>query len=500
LSLKKNVLANYVSQFYVTGVGILILPLYIKHMGAEAYGLVGFFAMLQAWFTLLDFGLTPTIGRETARYLAGSITPLFYRQLLRALSIIFLFIAFVGGGLLWSTTGVIASSWLTVENIAFNEVVFALEVIALSVSLRWLCGLYRGIITGSEQLVWLSFFNILISSLRFIGVFISMHFYGFTPKVFFIHQLLVALIEFCGLWLKGISLIPSKSDLNQSIGWSLSPVKSVLKFALTIAFTSSVWVLVTQVDKLILSGILSLNDYGYFTLSVLVASGILVISGPVSGAIMPRMSRLFAENKFDDLLIVYRNSTQLVSVIAGTAAIIIAFWAEPILLVWSGDATVAANSSYILKLYALGNAVLAIAAFPYYLQYAMGNLRYHLIGNFIILIALIPAIIFAASNFGGVGAGYAWLSVNSIYLIFWVSYVHHKLKPGLHLKWLINDCLLIYLPIILVLSICESFKFENLVGWKSFIYYCSVFTLVVFTAAFTSSFLRRRILLFIKGN
>ena len=88
------------------------------------------------WFTLLDFGLTPTIGRETARYLAGSITPLFYRQLLRALSIIFLFIAFVGGGLLWSTTGVIASSWLTVENIAFNEVVFALEVIALSVSLR----------------------------------------------------------------------------------------------------------------------------------------------------------------------------------------------------------------------------------------------------------------------------------------------------------------------------------------------------------------------------
>ncbi len=64
MSLKKNIIANYASQLYVTGVGILILPLYIKYMGAEAYGLVGFFTMLQAWFAVLDLGLTPTIGRE----------------------------------------------------------------------------------------------------------------------------------------------------------------------------------------------------------------------------------------------------------------------------------------------------------------------------------------------------------------------------------------------------------------------------------------------------
>jgi O-antigen/teichoic acid export membrane protein len=50
MSLKRNIIANYTSQLYVTGVGILILPLYIKYMGAEAYGLVGFFTMLQALY------------------------------------------------------------------------------------------------------------------------------------------------------------------------------------------------------------------------------------------------------------------------------------------------------------------------------------------------------------------------------------------------------------------------------------------------------------------
>ncbi|MCZ2339107.1 MAG: oligosaccharide flippase family protein [Chitinophagales bacterium] len=115
------------------------------------------------------------------------------------------------------------------------------------------------------------------------------------------------------------------------MGWSFKSVQPLLKFALTIAFTSSVWVLVTQTDKLILSGILPLSEYGYFTLAVLVASGIMVVSGPISIAIMPRMARLHAEGKHQELIQIYRNATQLVAVIAGSATIIITLYAKPLL-------------------------------------------------------------------------------------------------------------------------------------------------------------------------
>ena len=66
-SLKRNVLFNFVGQFYIAFVGILILPLYLKHLGAEAYGLIGFFTLLQSWMQLLDLGITPTLGREISR-------------------------------------------------------------------------------------------------------------------------------------------------------------------------------------------------------------------------------------------------------------------------------------------------------------------------------------------------------------------------------------------------------------------------------------------------
>lgn len=456
MAMRRNIIANYASQLYSAGIGILILPLYIKYMGAEAYGLVGFFTMLQAWFALLDLGLTPTIARETARYHGGSMSALRYRQLFRALSAIFVSIAVIGGTALWLLAEPIAYKWLQVETLSMNVVVVAVQIMAVSVALRWLGGLYRGVITGSERLVWLSGFNAIIATLRFPAVFITMWQFGFTPTVFFWHQLAVAIVEVLGLYLMSNRLKPvlAKSEI---IGWSIQPVKPVLKFALTIAFTSSVWVLVTQTDKLILSGILPLAEYGFFTLAVLVANGIMILSAPVSTVIMPRMARLHAEGKHDEMIQVYRNATQLVSVVAGSASLTIAFFAELLLYAWTGDKEIANNATPILTLYALGNGVLVVSAFPYYLQYALGNLRYHLIGNLVTVVTLIPTIIWAASEYGGVGAGCAWLGINSLYLMLWVGYVHHKIQPGLHVGWLSKDILGIYAPVILLLFLASAY-------------------------------------------
>lgn len=499
MSLKKNIIANYGSQLYVAGIGILILPLYIKYMGAEAYGLVGFFTMLQAWFGLLDMGLTPTIARETARYRGGSMTALSYRQLFRALSVIFITVALLGGGGMFLLADVIAQKWLNITDLGTSEVVLAVQIMALSVALRWIGGLYRGVITGSERLVWLSGFNVIIATLRFICVFISMWAYGFTPVVFFLHQLVVALLEVVGLLLMSNQLKPAVNQTVEQIGWSFTPVKSVLKFSLTIAFTSSVWILVTQTDKLILSGILPLAEYGYFTLAVVVAGGIMILSTPISSVIMPRMAYLHAEGKHSEMIKIYRRSTQLVSAIAGAAAITIAFCAEALIYTWTGDHVVAKNVAPVLRLYALGNGVLAVAAFPYYLQYAIGNLRYHLIGNAIIVVTLIPTIIIVATYYGGIGAGYVWLGINSLYLIGWVGYVHSKIEPGLHMNWIFKDCISIYIPVFLLLSPLLIWPLESNNRWVNLSSLAAISLIALMTAIFSSELTFKKFLLKIKG-
>lgn len=443
-SLSNNIIANYASQIYVTLIGIVMLPLYIKYMGVEAYGLVGFFALLQAWFNLLDMGLTPTMSREAARFFGGATDALSYRRLVRTLEGIFLVVALAGGGAMFAAAGYISSDWLNTTQLPIAEVQTSLQLMAIIIAMHWMCGLYRSVISGSERLVWLGWYVSFIATVRFIGVLFVLMFIGTTPAIFFSYQFGVAVLELAGLLFYGYRLMPP-IPRGRRVPWSWAPLKPMLRFSLTIAFTSSVWVLVTQTDKLVLSKLLPLAEYGYFTLAVLVAGGVMMISGPISGAIMPRMAYLEAKGDHDGLIRVYRQATQLVAVIASAASITASFFAEPLLWAWTGDKMLAHKAAPILILYAIGNGILAVSAFPYYLQYAKGNLRMHLIGNALFVVVLVPAIIWAASKYGGVGAGYVWLAMNLIAFVAWLPLVHRKFAPGLNLKWYLQDVLIIYI-------------------------------------------------------
>jgi len=203
---------------------------------------------------------------------------------------------------------------------------------------------------------------------------------------------------------------------------------------------------VTQTDKLILSKLLPLAEYGYFSLAVLVAGGVMVVSGPVGGALMPRLARLEAEGNPSGLLAVYRSATQLVVVVATSTAATLFLVAEPLLYAWTGDRALAAQAAPTLGLYALGNGLLAVSAFPYYLQYAKGDLRLHMVGNVLFVVLLIPSIIWAASTHGTLGAGVVWLAMNAIYLLCWAPLVHRRFERTLNLPWFLRDILSIAVP------------------------------------------------------
>lgn len=445
MSLKKNILANYASQLYVTLIGIVTVPLLIKHMGAEAYGLVGFFAMLQAWFQLADMGLIPTMARVTASYNGGAYDAKSLRQLLRILEVIFAGVALAVVVAMMAGAQVISISWLKVQQLPIVEVQQAIILMSVVVALRWVCGLYRGVIAGFERLVWLSVFNIAISTTRFVLVLPFLIFVGASPTQFFSYQLVIAIIELVVLMLKVYRLLPSYGAEQQTI-WQWHPLRRVLKFSFSLAFTSLVWVLITQVDKLVLSTMLPLTEYASFTLAVLVASAVMFISGPISGAVLPRLTKLAAEGDQTRLIALYREATQMVAIIAIPIAAILAYFAEQILWSWTGDAEITRQAAPILKLYAVGNGILTIGAFPYYLQIAKGDMKMHLIGNAWFVVVLIPALIWATMRYGVIGAGWAWVAANFVYFFTWLPMVHRRFVKDLHCQWLMHDVGAIVVP------------------------------------------------------
>jgi O-antigen/teichoic acid export membrane protein len=172
---------------------------------------------------------------------------------------------------------------------------------------------------------------------------------------------------------------------------------------------------------------------------------------------------------------------------------------ESLLFAWTGNLEVTLAASPVLRLYALGNGLLALGAFPFYLQYARGNLRWHLIGNIGMVVLLIPILVVAATYFGGVGAGWVWLTMNALYLFGWVAYVHGRLEPGMHKEWITKNVLAIMLPTVAV-GTALSLLFPPVLNQRALAFvHVTIFAITCFaTAGLSSSLIRSRLELFIR--
>jgi O-antigen/teichoic acid export membrane protein len=440
LSLRRAVVANYGSQIYSTLLGIALVPVYLRYLGAEAYGLVGVFTMMQGWFQLLDLGLSPTLAREAARYKGGAVSAFELRSLLRVLEAFFVGVALLAAGAVVLGASWIANFWLNVEHLPAARVVTSVMLMGLAVPLRWTSGLYRGAINGFERHTWLAAFNASVSTARYIGVLLALTLLGKEPEVFFAYQLAVAAAECTMLVAMTYHLAP-RVPAGQTLRLSWAPVAKVGQFSGVVAITGIIWVLTTQFDRLLLSRFISLSEYGYFTLAIVVANGINMLGSPIAMPLMPRLARLHAEDRQADAMRLYRKATRGLAALVAPAIAMLAVFPQPLLWSWTGNAVAAQRAAPILTLYALGNGCLAFAAFAYYLQYGRGNLRMHLIGNLLLSTMLLPGIAWAASHYGAVGVGWTWLLGMGSYLAIWVTATHVRLAPGLHLRWLLMDVL-----------------------------------------------------------
>lgn len=435
--IKKNIIANYASQLYTALAGIISVPLYAKYLGIEAYGVIGFYTLLQAWFQVLDIGLSTTLSRESSLLNADPGREFLFRRAKRFMEYIFYALAAVAVIITFTASDLIAEQWLRAKDIPEEEIKKSLLLIGIVIALRWLSCLYRGIITGFEQQIWLGKLAVVIASLRFLAPLPIIIFVDNGLTTYFSLQLGVAALEFGVLCIKSMILVGKESQ-HPPLSISYYGLQPIVRFASGVALTSIIWVIMTQSDKLILSKIVTLEEFGRVSMAVLLANGINMISGPISLALLPRLTALAHTNP-DELIGLYRRFTQIVVTILIPVGVAMYVYSYEFMYGWTGDAQLADLTGPVMGLYALGNTVMAINSFGYYLQYAKGNIRLHVIGNIAAVVIYLPMVYCLASIFGAIGAGIAWVAINLLYFMLWIPKIHSVLAPGLNRTWYVND-------------------------------------------------------------
>lgn len=455
MSLSRNLFAGLVNSIWSALIGLVVVPIYIKYLGIEAYGLIGFFVTTQAVLQLLDMGLAPAINREVARYsAAGNLREA--GKLLHTLAVVYWSMAGVIAMLLVASAPLIARYWLQSKHLSPQIISNAVMLMGLVVACRWPIGLYQGALIGAQRLTVSSSVSITMVTLGNLGAVAVLAFVSPTIEAFFIWQAAVSLVYAATMRWAACRVIGRLTDVR----FDIDQLKSIWRFSAGMSGLAVLGLLFNQLDKVILSKILGLEAFAHYMLATVVVSGLFVIISPTFNAIYPRFTALIVTGDTEKLTDLYRTGTRLLATVLFMVAMILVVFAGDLVRIWMGDAVIALSVVPIISLLAIGTALHGVMYFPYALQLAYGMTRLPLTICIILVMVMVPLIIFFALMYGAFGGALAWLVLNVLYMMLGTWLTHRHLLKGVGAKWLTQD---VGIPLVLSIlaGMVEYYVFQG---------------------------------------
>jgi O-antigen/teichoic acid export membrane protein len=436
ISLRKNVLANYLGQGWQVLMALAFVPLYIQYLGIEAYGLIGIFAMLQAWLNLLDMGMKPALGREMARFTGGVHDAQSIWDLLRSIEIIGVVLAILITIGVWAASGWLAADWLRPDQLPVESVAQAIALMGMVTALHFVESIYTSSITGLQRQVVQNVVGGVMATVRSVGAVGILIWVSPTISAFFIWQGAVSLVT-AAVFARVIYRLLPVPPLGAR--FSMPALIGIWRYAAGMVGITLLALLLTQVDKLLLSRLLSLEAFAYYALAGVVASALPRLTGPITSAFYPRFTELAARSDDNALRVVYHQGAQLVTVLMGAAAVVLLIWGDRVLLLWTADPALTRPVAPLLTVLVLGTLLNGLMWIPYQLQLAHGWTALTVKVNSVAVAILIPAIVWIVPIYGAIGAAWVWVTLNAGYILFAIYFMHRRLLPTEKWRWYRQD-------------------------------------------------------------
>ncbi|MEZ5461955.1 lipopolysaccharide biosynthesis protein [Dokdonella sp.] len=425
--LRDNVLANYAGQAWVAIMGVAFVPVYLRLLGIEQFGLIAFMLSLQTISLLLDMGTGVFLGRELAQRAHHADRRDSIRQLIRSFECLIWPTAALIAILIVSTSGEIASHWLHPEQLGKETTTKAVGIIGLVVALLWPTAFYASALSGLEQQKKLNVLVAVFATLRYAGV-VPVLLWSNSGLLGFLwwHCLIAGLQSICSamvLWRH----LPQSAERTR---FQLSEILGARHFALGVFSITALGLILSQMDRLAMSALRPLEELGYYGVALTISGGLGRLVQPMFAAIYPRLSKLAGSDDQLRVSELYHLSSQIVAAVVAAVAGVVCIYSESVLRLWTGDSVLSAQVALPLTLVFAGTAINGVMNVPYALQLAHGWTRLAALSNLVGIILFAPAFVLAVENHGMTGAAAVWLAVNVTYLVFIAPLLHRRLLRG----------------------------------------------------------------------
>jgi O-antigen/teichoic acid export membrane protein len=422
--LRHGLLANFAGSGWSAVMQLVCVPFYIKLMGVESYGLIGFYLVFQTMTQVLDLGLSPTMNREMARYSVQPEKAAEAHDLVRTLEAGYWLIGLVIATMLAAASTWLATRWIHGASIPIHSIRQAILLMSVVSFFQWPVSFYQGGLMGLHRQVPYNIARIGVVTLSTAGAVLILWLVSPTIQAFLFWQAAVSAVQALVLAVLLRKYLPSA---HRSPRFEFSRARGIARFAAGVGGISVLGLVLAQVDKLVVSKLFSLKIFGYYALAWTAASGFSLISAMLFNVIFPRMSARVAEGDEVGLTQEYHLGSQLMAVVVLPLAAVLAFFSFDVLHVWTRNIELASFAAPVLTMLVIGSALNALLFLPYSVQLAFGWTRLSLTAGLISIVMVIPVIIPATRHFGPIGAASVWVALNILNMLVAVPIMHERI-------------------------------------------------------------------------
>lgn len=428
------VLEGLASQTWSSGLGLLVIPLYLRTLGAESYGLLGILASIQGVLAVMDAGLSVASARHVTtmsarkrpvREVAGYVydLELIYGSI--GLSIVALMVA--GGGVFLGLGGR--------THVARGSVPLAILGYAITVGARWPIGMYSGVLHGIQQHRDTQRLNAAFGTARHLGGALMVT--AIIPSVnalIFWHMTL-ATVE---TWAFSRTVRRRLScDHPTRPGWRVT-LADTWRLSSMLTLNSAAAAILKQIDRLMLSALLGLASVGYYTAISGLTNGFSLITTPISSLAIPYLTRRLSGSSDRQASEVLHRFSRLVAFLICPAAGFLIIFHSDVAALWLGSKATP-ELSRLLAVLSLAGMLNAMMQIPWSLQLAAGDPTVGVVNNVISTLAVAPVSWLLIRHSGISGAGYTWLTFNGIYFLFVSRFMIRRGVGSHYVQWLVRD-------------------------------------------------------------
>lgn len=418
-----------------TALAMLIMaPVYLRYLGAEAYGLIGFYTTLLMCMQVFDMGMATTLNREIARHGTGHLSE-GNAKLLRCVELVYAAVSIVLVLGAWVLGAWFTNAWFTAKNIPAADITYAVYGIVLCVALRLPINVYQSALFGAQKMHLASTIGITQIIAGVIGSYILLRFQHAGVVTFFVWQVVVALLHLVSI--RSVVWRYAPELKVRTLDWG--SLRDLWRYAAGAGLISIAGLVLSQVDKVVLSKTLDLEHYGYYMLASTVAASVHMLSGPFYNIFFPMASKLISSNKSEVLLQKYQLfSTSLAACVFPFALYLILFF-QNLLSLWIDDQVAVVQISPIAKILIIATSLHALMFLPHALVMAMGIRKTYLAMYGLLIGLSVPITVLLSIHYGAVGGAWGQVVLFVIHVFSGAWVTHRFCFKGYAISWIFRD-------------------------------------------------------------